>query len=80
MIILALILKTKELNKDDDDEDFADELEPLPILEELNEKLTRFESLCDDLLLCDEDFFDDLAETLKFAAPAFDEKDDFVNI
>ena len=73
-----MVLKKTGSSKGED-EDFAisEELQPLPELQYLNEKMVRFESLCDDLLLSDEDFYDDVVETLKFASPAFNEKDDF---
>ena len=71
-------MKTTGLNKgDNEDFEISEELEPLPELQDLNEKMVRFESLCDDLLLSDEDFYDDLVETFRFALPAFNEKDDF---
>ena len=54
------------------------ELEPLPSLEEITYKMNRFETLCDEFLLNDEGFYDNLLETFKFATPALlvhEEKD-----
>lgn len=53
-----------------------DDLDPLPSLEEAILKVDRFELLCDEIFLKDEEFYDSILDTLEYAAPVLFFSDD----